>query len=276
MKRTVRSQQRDALVEAARRVMIEVWQILGSYSDAMVIVGGWVPELMISDPEIPHSGSIDVDLLLDPSKLIDGRYETIVALLCEQGYKAVADKPFQLQRAISIGSRRIRVDVDFLIPARSVAARGKGLMGSFRPISLEGGAIALRNPTTKSVRALMPSGKPNTVSVTVAALGAFVVLKCLALQRNADKDPYDLYFCLRNAPGGPRAIARQLAPFRHDRVVRKAMRLLEEKCQSPDDYFPSIAAAAYAEDNIDLRSFVARDFYERSLLLLKYMRDSER
>ena len=53
-------------VEAARRVMVEVWQILGAYRDAIVLVGGWVPALLLPGASPPHTGSIDVDLLLNP------------------------------------------------------------------------------------------------------------------------------------------------------------------------------------------------------------------
>jgi hypothetical protein len=53
-------------VEAARRVIVELWQILGAYRDALVLVGGWVPELLLPHTKPPHTGSIDVDLLLNP------------------------------------------------------------------------------------------------------------------------------------------------------------------------------------------------------------------
>lgn len=52
-------------VEAARRAIIDVMQVLASFSDCLVLVGGWVPDLLILDAEVPHVGSIDVDLALD-------------------------------------------------------------------------------------------------------------------------------------------------------------------------------------------------------------------
>ena len=36
-----------AAVEAARSVLIELTHILGEYRDDMVLVGGWIPELLI-------------------------------------------------------------------------------------------------------------------------------------------------------------------------------------------------------------------------------------
>jgi hypothetical protein len=63
----------DRQVEAARRVLVDVGQALGSFRDAIVVIGGWVPDLLLPNPEIEHVGSIDVDLALDVAKLADGR-----------------------------------------------------------------------------------------------------------------------------------------------------------------------------------------------------------
>ncbi len=52
----------DEIVEAARSVQLEVMRILGEYQDDIVIVGGWVPELLILDAEEKHSGTISFDL----------------------------------------------------------------------------------------------------------------------------------------------------------------------------------------------------------------------
>ena len=61
-------------VEAAERVIVDVMQVLASFKDCLVLVGGWVPVLTIEDPAVPHSKSTDVDLALDVDKLADGRY----------------------------------------------------------------------------------------------------------------------------------------------------------------------------------------------------------
>jgi hypothetical protein len=49
-------------VEAAKRVMIEVAQNLGEYADACVVVGGWVPELLLPEAEPKHTGAETFDL----------------------------------------------------------------------------------------------------------------------------------------------------------------------------------------------------------------------
>ncbi len=56
--------------EAARAVLIEVLNVLGPMRDELVIVGGWVPDLLY--PASNHLGSLDVDLAVSP-KAIGGK-----------------------------------------------------------------------------------------------------------------------------------------------------------------------------------------------------------
>ena len=56
-------------VEAARRVLVDLGQVLAAFEDCLVVVGGWVPDLPLAQADEPHVGSIDVDLALDANKL---------------------------------------------------------------------------------------------------------------------------------------------------------------------------------------------------------------
>lgn len=49
-------------VEAARSVLLELVHLLGEYRNDIVVVGGWVPQLILPPGPTPHVGSIDVDL----------------------------------------------------------------------------------------------------------------------------------------------------------------------------------------------------------------------
>ena len=60
--------------DAAHRVLIDLAQVLAPFQDCLVLIGGWVPYLLLPDAQEPHVGSIDVDLALDAEKLYDGRY----------------------------------------------------------------------------------------------------------------------------------------------------------------------------------------------------------
>lgn len=52
-------------VEAAHRVLVDIGQVLASFRDCLVLIGGWVPELLLAQADEPHIGSIDVDLAIE-------------------------------------------------------------------------------------------------------------------------------------------------------------------------------------------------------------------
>lgn len=60
-------------VEAAHSVLIEVIHLLGEYRENIVLIGGWVPDILLSKDGEPHVGSIDVDLALDHLQIYPDR-----------------------------------------------------------------------------------------------------------------------------------------------------------------------------------------------------------
>src|SRR6267154_317745 len=103
-------------VEAARRVLVDLGQVLASFRDCLVVVGGWVPDLLISEVEEVHVGSIDVDLALDTQKLNDGRYAELLKLLFDTRRYHPGAKPFQLLTDADLGDggQPVQVEVEFL------------------------------------------------------------------------------------------------------------------------------------------------------------------
>ncbi len=53
---------------ASHAVLIEVANVLGAFRGQLVVVGGWVPELLF--PNRRHIGSVDVDLAVAPDRLL--------------------------------------------------------------------------------------------------------------------------------------------------------------------------------------------------------------
>src|SRR6266576_5194287 len=82
--------------EGAKRVVIDVGQVRASFQDCVVLVGGWVPDLLILHAEEKHVGSIDVDLALDAEKLAEGRYAELLNLLLHTRRYQQGGKEFQL------------------------------------------------------------------------------------------------------------------------------------------------------------------------------------
>ena len=107
---------------AVKSVLVEIVQILGSFEGKFAVIGGAVPWLLLNEADMPHSGTIDVDLGLDPSALGDGEYVRLVEALQKHGYHQRDDRrPFQLVRTVPArdGGPDIEIDVDFLMPSQS-------------------------------------------------------------------------------------------------------------------------------------------------------------
>lgn len=75
----------DRTTQAAKSVLIEIGQILGSFRGRFAIIGGAVPWLLLDNEEMPHVGTLDVDLSLDAAALGDGEYVRLVDALMKQG-----------------------------------------------------------------------------------------------------------------------------------------------------------------------------------------------
>lgn len=49
----------DRQVEAAQRVIVDMGQVLASFAECLVLVGGWVPDLLLPDADEPHGGQME-------------------------------------------------------------------------------------------------------------------------------------------------------------------------------------------------------------------------
>ena len=77
----------DRTTAAVKSVLIEIGQILGSFQGKFAVIGGAVPWLLLDNEDMPHVGSLDVDLGLDAEALGDGEYATLVEALRGHGYQ---------------------------------------------------------------------------------------------------------------------------------------------------------------------------------------------
>ena len=208
----------ERTVRAVRAVLIEVAQILGSFRGRFVVVGGAVPWLLLDNDAMRHVGTVDVDLGLDAEALGDGDYARLVDVLKEHGYaQDEARREFQLVRRVPApdGGPPIDVVVDFLMPEGVEIAKNRPpLIDGFRVIRASGAGLALQSYETVEIRGEMPGGATNRVKIAVASIPALLAMKGFALDgRYKQKDAYDVYYCVRNFPGGADALAEACRPF---------------------------------------------------------------
>jgi hypothetical protein len=260
-------------VEAARRVLVDLGQILGGFRECVVVVGGWVPDLLLPQAAEPHVGSIDVDLALDAARLRDGRYAELLGLLLETGRYRKGPKPFQLITNVDLkdGEKPLVVEVDILAPVE-LRLRGHGRVKGFRVLQAKGCAAAFRAPEVIDVSGPMIDGVKNTVQVRVASLPDFIMMKCLALAgRDKPKDAYDIVYCLDHARGGLAAIAAVWRSHTGEPDIAQAIRVLREKFGSVEAFGPQRAAAFRDLASGDERAIAARRAYELVQTLLRLL-----
>jgi hypothetical protein len=262
-------------VDAARRVLVDVGQVLQSFEHAIVVVGGWVPDLLLPSATTQHIGSIDVDLALDAGKLGDGRYAALLTLLLDTARYEKGDKDFQLVTLVDLhdGEAPVRVEIEFLAPADvKLAKHHPKLVEGFRVLQFPACAAAFANPQETELSGLMISGVPNTVHLRVAALPDFIIMKAHAVRgRDKPKDVYDLCFCLDEYPDAMTVIAADWRSRRADPLVVAAIAILTEKFQTVDHYGPQQLAIFYNSMDADERRMQARRAFELVQKLLSLL-----
>ena len=133
-------------------------------------------------------------------------------------------------------------------------------MPDFRAIEADGARFALGHKQALTFQGRMPDGRQNTLTIQVASLPAFIVMKAYTLDgRDKPKDAYDLYFCLKNAVEGPKGLAGILRADLKNPEVRRALEILTSKFSAPDDSGPTSVDMFLDPEDPDERRFVARD-----------------
>lgn len=261
-------------VEAARRVLVDVGQVLASFRDAIVVIGGWVPDLLLPHSQTEHIGSIDVDLALDAAKLGNGRYAELLKLLLDTGRYEKGDKHFQLVTTVDLrdGEVPVTVEVEFLAPTDVKLKKNQPkLVEEFRVLQFPACAAAFRHPTSIEWEGRMISGAANVVRLEVASLPDFITMKAHALQgRDKPKDVYDLCYCL-DQPDGMTVVAEDWRARVDDPLVRAAIEILREKFQSVHHYGPQQLAIFHDSTDENERAMYARRAFELVQKLLSLL-----
>lgn len=234
----------DRTTQAVKSVLLEIAQILGSFKDKFTVIGGAVPWLLLDNPEMRHVGTLDVDLGLDAEALGEGEYVTLVEALMGNGYEQRETmKRFQLVRRVPVtdGGPAIDVIVDFLMPRDAkIVKNNPPIIDEFAVQRASGADLALRFKEMLKIDGVMPGGGKNRVEIGVASIPALLVMKGFAINnRLKAKDAYDIYYSIRNYPGGPEALAAECRPLLTDKTAAEGYGYIAEKFADPDGFGPT-------------------------------------
>ena len=260
----------EAAVEAARQVMLELIRILGEYRDSLVVVGGWVPELVLAAAGVHHIGSNDVDLALDHRKLTETGYRTIREHLISHEYRP-SSQSFVYLRTVIVNEHEITVKVDLL------SGEYGGTTKSHRHQRVQdvmvrktrGCDLALDINAEVKLEGTLPGGGRDSATVRVAGIVPFLVMKGMALaDRMKVKDAWDVHFCLMYFPGGLEALADAFRPYLDHSLVREGLEKIKEKFASPEHSGPKWVADFDGLTDPEARAIRQRDAFERVHRLL--------
>lgn len=254
--------------QAARSVMLELARMLGEYREHVVIVGGWVPELLFPGSE--HVGSTDVDLALDHTALADPGYETLLELLQGRGYEQHQEQPFIFYRTGEIDGDSVKVQIDLL----GAEYGGTGTSHRTQPVQdvrarkARGCDLAFEQYEKLELEGELPGGARDQAVVRVASIPSFLIMKCMTLEgRLKEKDSWDIWFCLYHHEEGVQGIADALRPIADHGLVQEALDILREQFASPESIGPE-HVADFDELNDEQREVRKRDAYERVQMLI--------
>ena len=208
----------DRTTTAVKSVLVEIGQILGSFRGKFAIIGGSVPWLLLENEDMPHVGTLDVDLGLDAAALGDGEYAKLIDALQGHGYhQREGLRRFQLVRQVPAqdGGAPIDIVVDFLMPRDAdIIKNDPPLVSDFAVQRADGADLATVFYEMVAIGAQMPGGGMNRVEIAVCSIPALLAMKGHAIERRyKQKDAYDIYYSVRNFPGGPDALATECRPL---------------------------------------------------------------
>jgi len=239
--------------EAARAILLEVLSALGPWRNEMVIVGGWVPDLLY--PAKNHMGSLDVDLAIFPSAIGGNVYTSIRERLTQIGY-TMQSSPTRFLKLLPGLNGPIKVD---LITGQYASNQKQDSIqiDDIRINALRGIDLAFEASEPIAIEGRMPDGSINQVTARLVTPEAFILIKAIALdERIKDKDAYDIAFILKHYRPSLTDLAKKVHKLSRAGIGQKALELLRTKFSTLDSIGPlwaGKAAATTGEETIQFQ-----------------------
>jgi hypothetical protein len=254
-------------VEACLSVLVEFMTLLGEFKDSIVLVGGWVPYFLIEERKQEHTGSLDIDAALDFKNISSETYSTILELLKERGYFET-EQPYVFNRTVETESgAQVTVKINLL------AGEYGGTSKSHRTQKVQdvkarkarGCDLAFDQNFSVTLFSRMPDGAKNEVTIRIAEIVPFLVMKGMALwDRYKEKDAYDIYFAILYYPGGVQKLVSVFQPFKSNKLVREGLSKIRTRFKDVESPGPVWVTNFEEIDDEEEKERVRRDAFERA------------
>jgi hypothetical protein len=232
----------------------------------MVLVGGWVPPLLYPHAANTHVGSLDIDLALNHLKIDEETYQTLKQVLIRRKYRE-GGQPFIFYRDVPLlDGTSVTVAINFL--SGEYGGTGKThrtqMIQDIRARKARGCDLAFGDYRISEIEAELPEGGRDRVQVRIAGIVPFLVMKGMALaDRLKEKDAWDIYFCLKQHPGGLEDLIKEFKSEIGHGLVKEGLLKLAEKFASPNQIGPKHVADFESISDKEERERIQRDVFER-------------
>ncbi len=260
----------EAITGASKSVLLEIATVLKVYRDSLVLIGGWVPYFLLRDNQPPgsnfnHIGSIDIDFVINPEKIDETVYATMVQMLLKRGYKSSKEILYQFERTVKSESdgKKYTIKIDFLCPVQPQRQkhRHSAIQPDMKARNLNGAEIVFLSNQEIRLSGTLPDNGRTTVDFKMAAMAGFMALKGIAFgDRYKEKDAYDIYVLCNYYKKGPASVAEEIERLKNNPVVKKGLLAVKERFRAIDSEGPYwvsnfMASADKEKERIRQRSF---------------------
>lgn len=263
------SDYKEKEVNVCFSVLLELMTILGEFRENIVIIGGNIPPLLLPEVKQKYPGTLDIDVALDFKNIDDNTYKAIVELLKGRGYyQKDESQPYQYYRDVG----EVTIEIDLL--AGEYGGTGKSRrhqkVQDARARKARGCDLVFDSYAEVELKGKLPSGAENKVKVKVANIGPFLVTKGMALwTRMKEKDAFDIYFCIKNFPGGIEVLTEKIKPIVKNKIAREGLGKIKAKFDTVNSVGPNFVADFLEISDSEEREIVKREAFELVSLLMK-------
>lgn len=243
---------KDNIAEVSKTYLLELMLTLKSYKEALVLIGGWVPYFLLekfqrSGVEFQHVGSRDIDIAVDPQKVGEDQYATIVELIGKRGYQPKEGSTFSFVKEAKLASGGTDViQIDFLGPEYGGTAKSKRHQRVQEKMLIRkarGADIVFDHNLEFDLSGKLPNGAEALVKIKVADIVGILTMKGIVIgERYSEKDAYDIYSLIAHYKDGPVIVAKEVQPYLKNPLVREGIEGIANKFRSREAEGPAWVA----------------------------------
>ena len=244
------------IADVSLSYLLELMISLRAYRDGLVLVGGWVPYLLLkayqpSGVDFKHIGSKDIDIAVNPQLINEAGYDSILTILKQRGYEPKLDsqgKSIQhsFVKNVITSKGEEQVQIDFLGPEYGGTEQNKRhqrIQDDFLVRKARGADVMFDHAIDIILEGKLPDGAEGRTTVKMADIVGIMTMKGIVVgSRYKQKDAYDIHSLILYYKSGPFAVAEEIQPFITHGLVKEAIESIHDKFRSREAEGPNWVA----------------------------------